>query len=309
VIIERSTLSFWMGYAAAEVAPVVARLREMMLASTRIFADETVVPVLDPGRGKTKQGYFWAIARDDRPWAGDLPPAVVYSYAPDRGHIHANALLGGYRGILQCDGYAAYKKFGGSKSADPAVTLAFCWSHVRRGFYDLAKAKAPIAIEALKRIAALYAIEADIRGKSATERRATRQAESKPLIAELRVWFEAQLAKLPARGPTAEAIRYALNHWDGLQRFLDDGRIELDNNSVERAMRPVCLSRKNSLFAGSDEGGENWACLASLIETCKLNGVNPQAYFADLLTRLVNGWPQKRIDELIPWNWQPDHPS
>jgi transposase len=316
VIIERSTLSFWMGYAAAEVAPVVARLREMMLASTRIFADETVVPVLDPGRGKTKQGYFWAMARDDRPWAnehasegGDLPPAVVYSYAPGRGHIHANALLGGYRGILQCDGYAAYKKFGGSKSADPTVTLAFCWSHVRRGFYDLAKAKAPVAIEALKRIAALYAIEADIRGKTATDRRATRQVESKPLIAELRVWFEAQLAKLPARGPTAEAIRYALNHWDGLQRFLDDGRIELDNNSVERAMRPVCLSRKNSLFAGSDEGGENWACLASLIETCKLNRVNPQAYFADLLTRLVNGWPQKRIDELMPWNWQSDHPS
>jgi transposase len=311
VIIERSTLSFWMGYAAAEVAPVVARLREMMLASTRIFADETVVPVLDPGRGKTKQGYFWAMARDDRPWAnehasegGDLPPAVVYSYAPGRGHIHANALLGGYRGILQCDGYAAYKKFGGSKSADPTVTLAFCWSHVRRGFYDLAKAKAPVAIEALKRIAALYAIEADIRGKTATDRRATRQVESKPLIAELRVWFEAQLAKLPARGPTAEAIRYALNHWDGLQRFLDDGRIELDNNSVERAMRPVCLSRKNSLFAGSDEGGENWACLASLIETCKLNRVNPQAYFADLLTRLVNGWPQKRIDELMPWNWR-----
>jgi transposase len=316
VIIERSTLSFWMGYAAAEVAPVVARLREMMLASTRIFADETVVPVLDPGRGKTKQGYFWAMARDDRPWAnehasegGDLPPAVVYSYAPGRGHIHANALLGGYRGILQCDGYAAYKKFGGSKSADPTVTLAFCWSHVRRGFYDLAKAKAPVAIEALKRIAALYAIEADIRGKTATDRRATRQVESKPLIAELRVWFEAQLAKLPARGPTAEAIRYALNHWDGLQRFLDDGRIELDNNSVERAMRPVCLSRKNSLFAGSDEGGENWACLASLIETCKLNRVNPQAYFADLLTRLVNGWPQKRIDELMPWNWAPENPS
>ncbi len=308
VIVERSTLSFWMGYAAAEVAPVVARLREMMLASTRIFADETVVPVLDPGRGRTKQGYFWAMARDDRPWAGDQPPAVVYSYAPGRGHIHAHALLGGYRGILQCDGYAAYKKFAGSKSADPPVTLAFCWSHVRRGFYDLAKAKAPIAIEALKRIAALYAIEVDIRGKTAAHRQATRQAESKPLIAELRIWFEAQLAELPARGPTAAAIRYALNHWDGLQRFLGDGRIELDNNSVERAMRPVALSRKNSLFAGSDEGAENWACLASLIETCKLNRVNPQAYFADLLTRLVNGWPQKRIDELMPWNWASQQP-
>jgi transposase len=302
VLIDRATLSFWMGYAAAEVAPVVARLREMLLASTRIFADETVVPVLDPGRGRTKQGYFWAIGRDDRPWAGTLPPGVVYSYAPGRGHIHATTLLGNYRGILQCDGYGAYKKLGGSKSAATPVTLAFCWSHVRRGFYDLAKAKASIAIEALQRIAALYEIEARVRGKTAAERLAVRQAESKPLVGALRIWFDAQIAKLPARGPTAEAIRYALNHWDGLGRFLEDGRIEIDSNSIERAMRPVSLSRKNSLFAGSDEGGENWACLASLIETCKLNGVNPQAYFTDLLTRLVNGWPQNRIDELMPWH-------
>jgi transposase len=305
VILERSTLSFWMGCAAAEVAPVVARLREMLLKSTRIFADETVVPVLDPGRGRTKQGYFWASACDDRPWGGSQP---VYSYAPGRGHIHADTLLGGYRGILQCDGYAAYKKFGGSKSADPPVTLAFCWSHVRRGFYDLAKSKAPIATEALKRIAALYEIEARIRGNSAAERLAVRQAESKPLVTDLRVWFEGQIAKLPARGPTAEAIGYALRHWDGLQRFLEDGRIELDTNSVERAMRPIALSRKNSLFAGSDEGGEHWACLASLVETCKLNGVNPQVYFTDLLTRLVNGWPQNRIDELMPWHWVPKQP-
>jgi transposase len=216
VDLDRSTLSFWTGYAAAELAPVVARLREILLQSTRLFADETVVPVLDPGRGRTKQGYFWAIARDDRPWGGDQPAAVVYSYAPGRGHIHANTLLGGYRGILQCDGYNAYKKFGGANSTDPPVTLAFCWSHVRRGFYDLAKSKAPIATEALKRIAALYEIEARIRGKSAAERLAMRQAESKPLVTDLRTWFEAQLARLPARGPLAEAIRYALNHWDGL---------------------------------------------------------------------------------------------
>jgi transposase len=267
-----------------------------------------VVPVLDPGRGRTKQGYFWAIARDDRPWAGSHPPAMVYSYAPGRGHIHANTLLGGYRGILQCDGYAAYKKVAGSNSTETSVTLAFCWSHVRRGFYDLAKAKAPIATETLQRIAALYEIEARVRGKNAADRLALRQAESKPLVTKLRVWFEAQIAKLPARAPTAEAIRYALNHWDGLERFLEDGRIELDNNSVERAMRPVALSRKNSLFAGSDQGAENWACLASLIETCKLNGINPQAYFTDLLTRLVNGWPQKRIDGLMPWLWVPQRP-
>src|SRR5450631_53401 len=175
VIIERSTLSFWMGYAAAEIAPVVTRLRETMLASTRIFADETVVPVLDPGRGRTKQGYFWAIARDDRPWGGSEPPAVVYNYAPGRGHAHANALLSGYRGILQCDGYAAYKSVAGPGSADSSITLAFCWSHVRRGFYDLAKTNAPIAIETLKRIAALYEIDERVRGKSAGDRLALRQ--------------------------------------------------------------------------------------------------------------------------------------
>jgi transposase len=303
VVVDRSTLSFWMGYAAAEVAPVVARLRETILASERIFADETVVPVLDPGRGRTKQGYFWAIARDDRPWGGGDSPGVVYNYAPGRGHTHANALLGGYGGILQCDGYSAYKQLVGSKTDRPSITLAFCWSHVRRGFYDQAKAKAPIATETLKRIAALYEIEERVRGASAADRLALRQAESKPLVADLRVWFESQIAKLPARGPTAEAIRYALNHWNGLERFLEDGRIELDTNSVERAMRPIALSRKNSLFAGSDEGGENWACFASLIETCKLNGVNPHTYFTDLLTRLVNGWPQSRIDELMPWHW------
>src|SRR3954453_21773670 len=201
VDLDRSTLSFWTGYAAAELAPVVARLREILLQSTRLFADETVVPVLDPGRGRTKQGYFWAIARDDRPWGGSQPPAVVYSYASGRGHIHANTLLGGYRGILQCDGYNAYKKFGGARSTDPPVTLAFCWSHVRRGFYDLAKSKGPIATKARPRIAPLYEIEARVRGKSAADRLLVRQAESKPLVTDLRSWFEAQLAKLPARGP------------------------------------------------------------------------------------------------------------
>ena len=227
---------------------------------------------------------------------------MAYTYAPGRGQVHAQGLLGGYRGILQCDGYTAYKQLAARK--DGTVMLAFCWSHVRRGFYDLAKTgAAPIATEALGRIAALYRIEAAIRGNSAEQRYIVRQTESRFLVLDLRVWFEMQMAKLPARSPTAEAIRYALNHWDGLERFLDDGRIELDSNTVERAMRPVALSRKNALFAGSDEGGTNWAAIASLIETCKLNGVDPQAYFTDLLTRLVNGWPQARIDELMPWNY------
>jgi len=259
----------------------------MLLESTRIFADETVVPVLDPGRGRTKQGYFWAIGRDDRPWAGTLPPAVVYRYAPGRGHIHATTLLGNYCGILQCDGYGAYKKLGGSKSTNSPVILAFCWGHVRRGFYDLAKAKAPIAIEALQRIGTLYAIEARVRGKTAAERLAVRQAESKPLVGALRIWFDAQIAKLPARGPTAEAIRYALNHWDGLGRFLEDGRIEIDSNSIERAMRPVSLSRKNSLFAGSDVGASY--CSSDDVLIMQRN------FAADFeISGDVNAWPQRR---------------
>jgi transposase len=184
--------------------------------------------------------------------------------------------------------------------------VAYCWSHARRQFYDLAlKAKAPIAEEALRRIAALYAIEAEIRGMPPERRLAERHARGRQVVEDLFVWFEATLAKLPARGTTADAIRYALNHRDGLVRFLDDGRVELGTNSVERAARPVALSRKNALFAGSDEGAENWAAVASLIETCKLNAVDPQRYLADLLTRLVEGWPHARIDELMPWRCAP----
>jgi transposase len=300
--IGRDVLASWLGTAAAEIRPVVARLREILLGSARLFADETTMPVLDPGRGQTKTGYAWALARDDRPWAGADPPAVVFHYAPGRGAQHARALLAGYRGILQCDGYVAYKGL----AAPAGVTLAFCWSHVRRGFYDLAKKNtAPIATEALQRIAALYAIDAEVRGKPAALRQAIRQAKSRPLVEDLFAWFETQLARLPRGSPTAEAIRYALNHRDGLCRFLEDGRIELDTNTVERAIRPLVLSRKNALFASGDDGGARWAAMASLIETCKLNGVNPQLYFADLLTRLVNGWPNSRIDELMPWHWAP----
>lgn len=304
ILVDRATLAAWVGTGAAEIVPVVRRMKAILLASARLFADETSVPVLDPGRGRTKTGWFWTIARDDRPWGGADPPAVVYTYAPGRGREHARALLGGYRGILQCDGYAGYKTLAAPAAGPGPAVVAFCWSHARRQFYDMAlKAKAPIAEEALRRIAALYAIEAEIRGTPPERRLAERRSRSRPLVEELFAWFEATLAKLPARSTTADAIRYALNHRDGLVRFLDDGRIELDTNSVERAARPVALGRKNALFAGCDEGATAWAAIASLIETCKLNGVDPQRYLTDLLTRLVQGWPQSRIDELMPWRW------
>jgi len=301
--IKRSVLAFWVGYAAAELKPVWLRLRELILTSGKIVVDETVVPVLDPGRGRAKKGYFWAIARDDRPWGGADPPAIAYSYAPGRGSVHVLKLLDGYRGIVQCDGYAAYKSLA-AKAAGQGIALAFCWAHLRRHFFDIAKdGDAPIASEALERIAALYAIEKTIRGLSADERRAVRQARIKPLVVALKAWLEHQLTRVSAKSTIADEIRYGLNHWDGLTRFLDDGRIELDTNIVERGIRPVILNRKNALFAGHDEGAENWACIASLIETCKLNGVDPQAYLADVLTKLVNLWPADRIDDLMPWAW------
>jgi transposase len=301
--IKRAVLAFWVGYAAAELQPLWLRLRELILTAGKIAVDETTAPVLDPGRGRTKKGFFWAIARDDRPWGGTDPPAVAYTYAPGRGAVHALKLLEHYRGIVQCDGYAAYKTIANAAS-DEAITLAFCWAHLRRRFFDIAQGgPAPIASEALERIAALYAIEKAIRGYSADGRRAVRQEKSKPLVLAFKSWLEQQLARVSAKATIAEDIRYALNHWDGLCRFLDDGRIELDTNIVERSIRPLVLNRKNALFAGHDQGAENWACIASLIETCKLHSVDPQAYIADVLTKLVNLWPASRLDELMPWAW------
>ena len=312
--IDRSTLAHWVGFAAFELRPVYDRLVAILKASSKLFADETRCPVLDPGRGKTKTGYFWAIARDDRPWSGADPPAVAYMYATGRGGRHAVHHLAGFSGILQVDGYAAYNSLvvpaaGGRlhEAQSPQVTLAFCWSHFRRRFYDIAKGgNAPIATEALLRIGRLYQIEDEIRGQSADARRAARQARSKEVVDKLHAWLKQQLARISRSSVLAEDIRYGLNHWEGLSRFLDDGRIEIDSNTVERSIRGIALGRKNALFAGSDEGAENWASLASLIESAKLNGVNSQAWLTDTLTKLVNRWPVERIDELMPWHYARD---
>jgi transposase len=297
--LDRSTLAFWVGYASAELTPLYERLKANLLTSAKLAVDETPVPVLDPGRGKTKTGYFWAIARDDRPWGGRDPPAVVYTYAPGRGGEYLEKLLANYRGIVQCDGYAPYKKLPADR-----ITVAFCWSHLRREFFKIAeRGDAPIASEAVARIAQIYAIEKEVRGASADARRAARRARSRRLLAALKIFFEHQLARLAGGSDTAKIIRYGLRHWDGLTHFLDDGRIELDTNIVERSMRPQALTRKNALFAGHDDGAENWAILASLMETAKLNGIEPQVWLADVLVRLVNLWPNNRLDELLPWIW------
>ncbi|WP_395683118.1 IS66 family transposase [Inquilinus sp.] len=298
IALDRSTLADWVGRAAFLLRPVHGRLLDRLKGSAKLFADETTAPVLDPGRGRTKTGQLWAYARDDRPWAGADPPGVAYVYAPDRKAERPTAHLAGFRGVLQVDGYAGYNAL----AARGEVRLAFCWSHVRRPFYALAQnGPAPIASEALTRIAALYRIEDEIRGRPADERRAVRQERSRPLIEAFEPWLRGKLSLISQKTKLADAIRYALTRWAGLCLFLEDGRIELDSNIVERSIRPLALNRKNALFAGSDGGAEHWATVASLIETCKLNSIDPFAYVADVISRIVNGHPQSRLDELLPW--------
>ena len=298
IALDRSTLADWVGRAAWHLRPVHERLLERIRSSTKIFADETTAPVLDPGRGRTKTGQLWAYARDDRPFGGADPPIAVYVYAQNRKSEQPIAHLHGFCGVLQVDGYAGYRALAQKNS----VRLAFCWSHVRRRFYELAAAgPAPIANEALTRIGALYAIESEIRGQNPDERCDARQEKARPILNAFELWLREKLALISQKSKLAEAIRYALSRWDGLVRFVDDGRVEIDSNVVERAIRPIALNRKNALFAGSDGGGENWAIVASLIETCKLNGVDPQAYMTDVLTKIANGHLASKLDELMPW--------
>ena len=299
--LDRSTLADWVGHAAWHLRPLQERLLVRLKQLPRLFADETTAPVLDPGRGCTKTGQLWAYAADDRPWGGCDPPGVVYVYAPDRKSERPITHLEGFKGILQVDGYAGYRKL-----ADRGdVRLAFCWSHVRRGFYELAvSGPAPIASEALERIAALYAVEKDVRGRSPEERRAARSLEKPSPDRRARAVVARKTRSDQPEEQACQAIRYALSRWEGLTRFIDDGRIELDNNTVERSIRPIALNRKNALFAGSDGGAEHWATVASLIETCKLNDIDPLAYLTDVLTRIVNGHPNRDIDQLLPWAYR-----
>lgn len=300
VTLNRSTLANWVGGASWWLEALHERLAASVFASAKLFADDTPIPVLDPGRGRTRTGRLWVYVRDDRPWDGPDPPAAVYFYSPDRRAERPAAHLGRFRGILQVDGYAGFESL-----APERVELAACWAHARRKFYDVHQATAsPIAAEALRRIAGLYAIEKEIRGHSADARRRVRDVRARPAVEALRAWLEDQLQRVPPRGGVAEAIRYALARWVALCRFLDDGRIELDNNPVERAIRPVALGRKNHLFAGSDGGAGRWAVIASLLESAKLNHVEPWAYLTDVLERMVDGHPMSQIDELLPWNWK-----
>ena len=297
VQLDRSTLADWVGRAAWYLRPLRDHILERLRRSQRLFADETTAPVLDPGRGRTKTGQLWAYARDDRPWGGDDPPLVAYVYAADRKGERAEAHLGDFAGILQVDGYGGYAALARRRQQ---ISLAFCWAHVRRKFYELADTS-PVATEVLRRVALLYAIEDEVRGLSAEQRRAARHDRSRIIVYDLRQYLDARNRQVSAKSKIGEAIRYALTRWDGLSRFLDDGRVDLDSNTVERSIRPLALNRKNALFAGSDEGGDNWAVIATLIENCKLSGINPHTWLTDTLARLANGHPANAVGELLPW--------
>jgi transposase len=303
--LDRSTLCDWVGRACWWLEPLWRLLHRHVMSSTRIFADDTRLPVLDPGRGRTKTGCLWGYAIDDRPWQGSTPPAVVYLYAEDRKGEHPAAHLAEFRGVLQVDGYGGFKSLLAGRPPDQ-IKLAFCWAHCRRGFYEIHQSTgSPLAAEVLRRIGELYAIEAEIRGRPAEERRATRQERSKPVVEALHAWLTIQLGRVSGKSTLAEAIRYALRHWQGLVLFLEDGRLELDTNTVERAIRPIALGRKNSLFAGSDGGARHWAIVASLVATAKLNGVEPLAWLTDVLERTVSGRTKAHeLERLLPWAWK-----
>lgn len=282
------------------------KLRDHVFAGHRLHGDDTPVPVLEPGKGKTRTGRLWTYVRDGRPHGDTIPPAVCYFFSPDRRGLHPRQHLATFSGVLHADGYAGFRdlyephKTGGP----PTILEAACWAHARRKFFDLTTSgKAPIAEEALRRIGELYDIEKAIRGEPPDVRKAARQHSSTHKVEALRLWLDDNLKRLPQKSGTAEAIRYALSRWKSLCRFLDDGSIEIDNNAAERAIRPIALGRKNWLFAGSDKGGERAAAILSLIETAKLNDLDPEAYLREVLTRIADH-PINRIDELLPWNLQ-----
>ena len=304
VDLDRSTLADWVGQSAALLASLAEAITRHVKAGAALHADDTPVPVLDPGRQQTKTGRLWVLVRDERPWGGPAPPAVTYLYSPDRKGEHAQTLLQDCTGFLHADGYAGFNRL--YEPAERAsLTEVGCWAHARRKLYDVhAATNSPLAREALERIGRLFAIEAEINRHAPAHRLAARQAQSLPQLDQLAAFLEQSLATISKKSSLAGAIRYSLARWPALCRFATDGRLEMTNNAAERAIRPLALGRKNWLFAGSDNGGRRAATIYTITQTAKLNGHDPEAYLADILARIADH-PINKIDELLPWRWCP----
>jgi transposase len=301
VEIERSTLAGWVGAASELLTPLLDALQMHVLGGTKLHADDTPIPVLAPGNGKTKTGKLWTYVRDDRPAGEDTAPAVWFAYSEDRKGEHPRQHLKNFKGALQADAYAGFHHL----YANGAIYEVACWAHARRKFHDIHAIHAsPITTEALARIGALYRIEEEVRGKPAEMRREVRQTRAKPLLENLRNWMEKSLRSLSNKSETAGAIRYALSRWRALTRYTEDGQLEIDNSAAERALRAVALGRKNYLFAGSDAGGDRAAAFYSLIGSAKLNGLDPELYLRTVLAQIADQ-PVSRISELLPWNLLP----
>jgi transposase len=302
VDLDRALLASWVGAASALLRPLVEAIRRHVLAATKLHADDTPIPVLAPGNGKTKTARLWTYVRDDRASGDTAPAAVWFAYTPDRKGIHPQTHLADFNGVLQADAYAGFNAL----FDDGTIQEAACWAHARRKFYDLHEARpSALTTEALRRIAELYVIEAEIRGKPPHERRLVRQAKAKPLLEDLERWLRATLDKLSRKSDTSAAIMYALNLWPALVRYCDDGAIEIDNSAAERALRGVAIGRRKHLFAGANSGGERSAAIYSLIGTAKLNGVDPEAWLRHVLANIADH-PVNRVDEFLPWHctWQ-----
>ena len=296
VDLDRSTLAGWVGASSVLLSPLVIALRDHVLAAGKFHADDTPVPVLAPGLGKTKTGRLWTYVRDDRPSDEATPPAVWFAYSEDRKGEHPRLHLKSFKGALQADAYAGFHHLYG----DCSIYEVACWAHTRRKFHEIHVLHvSPTTTEALNRIGALYAIEEEVRGKPAELRREVRQSRAKPLLDNFRAWMEKSLRQLSPKSETAAAIRYALSRWKALTRYTDNGRLEIDNNAAERALRTVALGRKNYLFAGSDSGGVRAAAMYSLIGSAKLNGLDPELYLRSVLARIATH-PVSRIAELLP---------